>query len=1081
MWLCGQSDAPSSLCILFMHFVNPTCNENGINNYCLVCYRYSLLVDPQGQANRWIRTMEKIHDLHIIKFSDRNYMKVIESAIELGKPVLLENVGEEFEAPLEPLLKKQIYHQGDKSYISLGETVLEYSDQFRFYLTSKLRNPHFLPEIFNIVTVVNFALTLEGLEDQLLGIVVAKERPDLEDKRQTLIVQSAANKKALKEVEDSILVTLSQTKGNILEDESAIEVLDSSKILAQDITRKESSAKETAVKIEAFRHSYRPIAHHSSVLYYCITDLPNVDPMYQYSLGWFIHLYIISIEGSNKSKQVERRLDFLRDAFTYNLYSNVCRSLFEKHKLLFSFILCTNIMISAGKLDKDEFMFFLTGGVHLQNDIPNPDPSWVAEKTWDEICHLDSLPSFSGFLDNFISSVNLWQQYYDSPDIENAVLPHPWNKCLSAFQELIIVRVFRPDKLIMCITKFIEKEMGPKFVNPPAFDITKSYDDSNCLCPLIFILSPGADPMAALMIFAKKMGYSGNFQYISLGQGQGPIAQALIEQAQREGQWVCLQNCHLAVSWLPTLENIWENMDTINTNINFRLWLTSYPSDKFPSSILQFGVKMTNEPPTGLKQNLLRSYLSDPVQEPEFFYGCQGKERTFTRLLYALCFFHAAVQERRKFGSVGWNIPYGFNESDFHISVKQLQMFVNEQQYVPFEAITYLVGECNYGGRVTDDWDRRALNTILADFINEEVITDDSYAFSTAGKQYGLPTQYEYRHYVQYIKELPTVPTPEVFGLHMNAGITRDLQYTKQFLDSVLFVHGEGIASQGEARKSEASLREMIEDILCRLPVTFDIEMVMEKFPVSYAESMNTVLVQEMERFNELLNTMHSDMKTLLKAIKGLVIMSPALEAISSSLVVGKVPTSWSKVSYPSLKPLASYMTDFLERIKFLEVWAIQGKPHCFWLSGFFFTQAFLTGAMQNYARKYTIPIDHLKFNFKILSVDSVECSPEDGVYVNGLFLDGAQWDRNVSCLCESLPKVLWDVMPVIWIIPTDKSLLKVGSRYVCPLYKTSERHGILSTTGHSTNYVLPILMNTRELPSHWIKRGVALLCQLDD
>lgn len=105
-----------------------------------------------------------------------------------------------------------------------------------------------------------------------------------------------------------------------------------------------------------------------------------------------------------------------------------------------------------------------------------------------------------------------------------------------------------------------------------------------------------------------------------------------------------------------------------------------------------------------------------------------------------------------------------------------------------------------------------------------------------------------------------------------------------------------------------------------QLPVTFDIEMVMEKFPVSYAESMNTVLVQEMERFNELLNTMHSDMKTLLKAIKGLVIMSSALEAISSSLVVGKVPTSWSKVSYPSLKPLASYMTDFLERIKFLEV-----------------------------------------------------------------------------------------------------------------------------------------------------------------
>lgn len=113
MLLCGQSNETSSLCIPVMHFVKHTRNKNGINHYFL-CYRYSLLVDPQGQANRWIRTMEKIHDLHIIKFSDRNYMKVIESAIELGKPVLLENVGEELEASLEPLLKKQIYHQGTK-------------------------------------------------------------------------------------------------------------------------------------------------------------------------------------------------------------------------------------------------------------------------------------------------------------------------------------------------------------------------------------------------------------------------------------------------------------------------------------------------------------------------------------------------------------------------------------------------------------------------------------------------------------------------------------------------------------------------------------------------------------------------------------------------------------------------------------------------------------------------------------------------------------------------------------------------------------------------------------------------------
>jgi dynein heavy chain len=114
-----------------------------------------------------------------------------------------------------------------------------------------------------------------------------------------------------------------------------------------------------------------------------------------------------------------------------------------------------------------------------------------------------------------------------------------------------------------------------------------------------------------------------------------------------------------------------------------------------------------------------------------------------------------------------------------------------------------------------------------------------------------------------------------------------------------------------------------------QLPATFDLETVMEKFPVSYTESMNTVLVQEMERFNRMLNAMHNNMKTLVKALKGLVVMSPALEAICSSLVVGKVPTSWSKISYPSLKPLASYVTDFLERIKFLEV-----RNHIIFISG---------------------------------------------------------------------------------------------------------------------------------------------------
>lgn len=1040
--------------------------------------RWSLFLDPQNQANKWVKAMEKSNDLKVCKFSDSNYMKIIEMCIETGRPVLIENILEELEAPIEPLLNNNTFQQGGRLYMALGDNVIEYNPKFLLYMTSKLRNPHYLPEVFNKVTVINFSLTIDGLEDQLLGIVVAKERPDLQETRQELIVQSANNKKALVDVEDMILKTLSETKGNILENESAIEVLDSSKILSLEILEKQEAAKETEQMIESFRLNYRPIASHSAVLYYCVTDLPNVDPMYQYSLGWFINLYVMSIETANKSKLLEKRLAFLHETFTYNLYSNVCRSLFEKDKLLFSLLLCCNVMMSKKTLTKTEFMFLITGGVGLKNPLPNPASSWLSGKSWDELCRVNEIPGFKGIVDHFIKFSKEWQQFYDLPDPTYDNIPASWRNKLTDFKNLMLIRIFRPDKILINVSKFVEAELGTKFTKPPTFDISKSYNDSNCLCPLIFILSPGADPMRALTKFSQKKGMVMKFQSISLGQGQGPIAAKMIEQAQIDGDWVCLQNCHLAVSWMPALEKIWEGLDTSNTALTFRLWLTSYPSDKFPASILQYGVKMTNEPPTGLQPNLARSYSSEPVKDPEFFEGCPGKDKIFGKLLYGICFFHAIVQERRKYGAIGWNIPYGFNESDFQISVKQLQMFLNEYDYVPYKAITYLTGECNYGGRVTDDWDRRCLITILSDFVNPNVVSDPGYTFCPLGPAYGLPRKTEYRDYVNHINNIPSVPPPEVFGLHTNAGITRDLQNAKNLLSSLLLVQGE---STGGDSSSDALLYDIAKDILSKLPPNFDLELALEKFPVTYTESMNTVLVQEMERFNKLLSVIRTTLQSIQKAIKGLVVMTPALDMIAANIQYAKVPAAWAKVSYPSLKKLGSYVNDFLERLAFLKRWHDAGKPPQFWLSGFFFTQAFLTGAMQNFARKYTIPIDQLTFDFEVTNLGKIAKPPIDGVYIYGLFVDGARWDRKAGNLEEQFFKILYDVLPVVWLKPIERVKLQEKGRYKSPLYKTSERRGVLSTTGHSTNYVLPFLLDTKKPVSHWIKRGTALLCQLDD
>lgn len=355
--------------------------------------------------------------------------------------------------------------------------------------------------------------------------------------------------------------------------------------------------------------------------------------------------------------------------------------------------------------------------------------------------------------------------------------------------------------------------------------------------------------------------------------------------------------------------------------------------------MLQNGVKMTNEPPTGLQQNLLRSYNSEPVNDNKFyrgegfqfliilemtmdyvFKGCTNQDRAFTRLLYGICFFHAVVQERRKFGPLGWNIPYGFNESDFQISVQQLQMLLNQYDHIPYTAISYLTAECNYGGRVTDAWDRRAIVTILTDYVNENVVNDLHYKFSD-DNIYALPRKLEHKEVVRYIEEnIPSLPSPEVYGLHSNAGIIRDLQISNLLMDSMILTLGR-VTTMSEVDKTEIILLQTIDNIHNSLPNDFDIDTVKKTYPINYNESMNTVLVQEIERFQKLLNEIRNTCVELKNAVKGIIVMTPELENIINAINFKKVPERWMNKSYPSLKSLGSYITDFQKRINWLQKW----------------------------------------------------------------------------------------------------------------------------------------------------------------
>jgi dynein heavy chain len=465
------------------------------------------------------------------------------------------------------------------------------------------------------------------------------------------------------------------------------------------------------------------------------------------------------------------------------------------------------------------------------------------------------------------------------------------------------------------------------------------------------------------------------------------------------------------------------------------------------------------------------------VSDPEFFDTCT-KDAEFRKLIFGLAFFHSIVQERRKFGPIGWNIPYEFNENDLRISVRQLKMFLDEFPEVPYDTLRYTAGECNYGGKVTDAHDRHTLMTILETYYTSAMM-DDSYRLSASGTYYA-PSKTDFKGYLEYINTLPLIAQPEVFGLHANADMTKDMQETNLLLDSLLLTQSRDAAGGGKS--AEEIIGEVAGDILTNLPPNFDTEAVARKYPQDYYNSMNTVLVQELGRCNNLLTRVRSSLVNLGKAVKGLALMSADLDAMGAALFNGKVPDLWLKASFPSLKPLGPYVKELHERVDEFARWVDTGAPTVFWLSGFFFTQAFMTGARQNFARKFKIPIDEIDFDFVVMDAenDCVE-SPENGVYVRGLFLEGCRWDYNTHVLGESEPKVLYTSMPKIWMLPAEIKNFKQFQHYNCPMYKTTARRGILSTTGHSTNFVMDVRIPSDQPDSHWTKRGVALMCSLDD
>ncbi|OXB76615.1 UNVERIFIED_CONTAM: hypothetical protein H355_014506 [Colinus virginianus] len=678
--------------------------------------RYPLLIDPQTQGKAWIKKKEENNELQVTMLNHKYFRTHLEDSLSLGRSLVIEDIGEDLDPVLDNILEKNFIKSGTSYKVKVGDKEIEVMSSFRLYITTKLPNPAFTPEINAKTSIIDFTVTMKGLENQLLRRVILTEKQELEAERIKLMEDVTFNKRKMKELEDNLLYKLSATRGSLVDDESLIEVLQTTKQTAAEVTKKLSVAAETEVKINSAQEDYRPAATRGSILYFLITEMSMVNNMYQTSLAQFLKLFDQSMARSEKSPLSHKRISNIIEYLTYEIYAYSVRGLYENHKFLFTLLLTLKIDLERGHVKNTEFHAFIRGGAALDLKTCPPKPfRWILDTMWLSLVELSKLPQFEKILNQIANNEKGWKKWFDEDAPEEGIIPDGYNS-LDTFHRLLLIRSWCPDRTLSQARKYIASSLDEKYTEPVILNLEKTWEESDTQTPLICFLSMGSDPTIQIDSLARKLKLE--CRTISMGQGQECHARKLIQMSMQQGGWVLLQNCHLGLDFMDEL------LETLLTaeiqDETFRVWITTEPHPKFPITLLQ---------------------------------------------------------------GISW------------------------------DTVRYMIGEVQYGGRVTDDFDKRLLNCFARVWFSEKMF-DSAFCFYTG---YKIPVCKTLDQYFEYIQSLPAVDSPQVFGLHPNADITYQSNAAADVLDTITNIQPkESGAGPGETR--EAIVYRLAEDMLEKLP-----------------------------------------------------------------------------------------------------------------------------------------------------------------------------------------------------------------------------------------------------------------------
>ncbi len=754
--------------------------------------RYPLIIDPSGQATTFLANQFRERKLTVTSFLDEAFLKNLESALRFGNPILIQDV-EQLDPILNPILNKELRRTGGRVLIRLGSQEIDFSPSFTMFLCTKDPSAEFPADICSRVTFVNFTMTRASLQSQSLDQVLKAERPETEKKRTDLLKLQGEFRLRLRHLEKSLLSALNESRGtNILDDDTVIDTLETLKREAAEITRKVEETERVMHEVDQVTAEYLPLAKACSAVFFVLDQLPLVGHFYRFSLRFFLDIFHHILHHNPRlaalSDPAQRLQVLKRDLFTV-VYRRTSRALLHEDHLMLALLLARiwNKEEQGGEaLESDEFNALLEGSDGL---VVTPgsssgrlgalsaqlDQALSAEQK-QRLAALKRLHAFRQIEAKLAQAEEGVLHMLASP-LPEADMLELWSEeeeecppTLALIRHILLVQALRPDRLAPALGTLVSAVFGADLLSDEtSYDLASIVEhEIDAKTPIALCSVPGFDASYRVEALVR----SSNTKCISVAMGSQEgfsLADKAINTAARAGQWVLLKNTHLAPSWLSQLE---KKLSGIAANPRFRLFLTMETNPVIPVNFLRASRILMNEPPPGLKANMLDSLRALSPSR------LQRGPAESARLFFLLAFFHATLTERLRYTPLGWSKAFEFNDSDAETALDTIEAWLQrvangranlDPASIPWSALRSLLKQSIYGGKIDNDADQRLLDTFVDAIFTKEAYESGFALVRSAKTPLVAPEGSKIENFMAWVEALPDQQPPEWLALPPSA------------------------------------------------------------------------------------------------------------------------------------------------------------------------------------------------------------------------------------------------------------------------------------------------------------------------